>query len=84
MALVRKFQRGIKERFSAHEEVECHAFLFVLDGRSYLQLDTYGRPGRESPNKISQSIQFDATSAVELIELLESVVAGTAGARSQR
>lgn len=35
-----------------------------------VQLDTYGSPEREIPNKISQSIQLDVKGARELIGIL--------------
>ena len=32
--------------------------MFERDGKSYLQLDTYGSADRKIPGKVSQSIQF--------------------------
>ncbi len=60
-----------KERNSVHTEVPCSYTIFQGDdGQKYFQLDTYGNPGRVTPEKISQSIQFDAYTARVLIEIL--------------
>jgi len=53
-----------------HEEVYGTFTVFVKDGEKYFQLDTYGKPDREMPEKISQSIQFDEVAAKQLIELI--------------
>ena len=43
---------------------------FEADGEKYVQIDTYGRIGRENPEKISQSFQFDRATAEFLVNLL--------------
>ena len=59
-----------KERNMVHSKVEATYTVFNENGEKYVQIDTYGRPGREIPGKISQSIQFDRESAIYLIQLL--------------
>ena len=70
MALIREFTAVQADRNAIHDEVECGWRVFTVNGRTVLQLDTYGRPGREIPGKVSQSIQIDRQSAKELMELL--------------
>lgn len=53
-----------------HGPVACGYRSFAVDGRVIVQLDTYGSPEREIPNKISQSIQLDVKGARELIGIL--------------
>ena len=72
MALVRVIEAVSKERHGVHGEVVCHSSMFSDErGRRYLQLDTYGSPGRSLPGKVSQSLQFDEAGARRLVELLE-------------
>ena len=56
-----------KDRNTIHTKVYT---AFEADGQKYFQIDTYGKSGREMPEKISQSIQFDKDSAQFLVELL--------------
>ncbi len=70
MVDVSKMKHEDKERNAVHDPVEATYTVFEKDGRRYFQIDTYGRPGREIPGKISQTIQFDRKSALKLIELL--------------
>ena len=60
-----------KERNSIHAEVDAKYTVFDLDGQRFLQIDTYGKPGRIMPEKISQSIQIDKSMAKYMIELLK-------------
>ena len=59
-----------KERNTVHSKVQTTYSVFNMDDEKYVQLDTYGRPGRDMPEKISQSIQFDKDSAVFIVNLL--------------
>ena len=59
-----------KDRNTIHTKVYTTYTAFEADGQKYLQIDTYGKSGREMPEKISQSIQFDKDSAQFLMELL--------------
>lgn len=63
-------QRIEKSRNIVHEKVHATYTVFQADGEKYVQLDTYGRIGRENPEKISQSIQLDSETARFLIEIL--------------
>lgn len=45
---------------------------------SVVQLDTVGSPDREFADKVSQSIQFDRTSAEQLIALFREAFPGIA------
>jgi hypothetical protein len=40
--------------------------------KKYVQFDTYGRIGRENPEKISQSIQLDKDTAKFLVDILRT------------
>jgi hypothetical protein len=77
MALVTTLRENASKSNSVHAPVDC-TFSIVVDrqGKSYLQLDTYGRPDRRFPEKVSQSIQFDEASGRQLKELLERVFPG--------
>ncbi|WP_144031451.1 methionyl-tRNA formyltransferase [Bradyrhizobium cosmicum] len=59
------------ERNSIHDEIEARYSIFERDGRSFLQIDTYGRESREMPEKKSQSIQLDRGSGLELLKILK-------------
>lgn len=61
-----------KIRNTIHEKVHTTYTTFTLDGEKYVQIDTYGRIGRENPEKISQSFQFDEATAEFLVNLLRT------------
>lgn len=61
-----------KYRNTIHEKVYTTYTFFEHDGSKYVQFDTYGRVGREMPEKISQSIQLDRETAAYLVELLKA------------
>lgn len=42
MALIREIRQIQKERNNVHAPVECSYCVFRSDGKTYLQLDTYG------------------------------------------
>lgn len=44
--------------------------VFDNSGEKYLQIDTYGKPACENPEKISQSFQFNREVASYLTNLL--------------
>jgi hypothetical protein len=71
VALIRQFKEISKATNRVHENVECGWTTFVSEGETYLQLDTYGRAGRQIPGKVSQSIQLNADSAPELLSLIK-------------
>lgn len=59
-----------KQRNSIHEKVDTTYTVFELDDQKYVQFDTYGRLGRENPEKISQSFQIDKDTAQYMIAML--------------
>ncbi len=71
MALIKRFDERYMERNSIHDGIEARYSIFERDGRSFLQIDTYGRASREMPEKKSQSIQLDRDSGLELLKILK-------------
>lgn len=59
-----------KNRNTVHEKVHTTYTVFEMDGKKYVQFDTYGRIDRENPEKISQSIQLDKETASFIVRLL--------------
>ena len=60
-----------KNRNYVHDRVYTTYTIFEASGEKYLQLDTYGRIGRDFPEKISQSIQVDKETARYLVALIK-------------
>ena len=60
-----------KNRNTIHDKVYTTYTVFKADGDRYVQIDTYGKIDRETPEKISQSIQFDKQTAKFIVELLK-------------
>lgn len=67
---LKSIKRIEKQRNTVHEEVYSTYSVFELNGERYVQLDTYGRVGRENPEKLSQTIQFNKEIAEYLVNLL--------------
>lgn len=59
-----------KQRNVVHDEVYSTYSVFEIDDERYVQLDTYGRVGRENPEKLSQTIQLNRDTAKFLVDLL--------------
>ena len=59
-----------KQRNVVHDEVYSTYSVFEINGERYVQLDTYGRIGRENPEKLSQTIQLNRDTAKFLVDLL--------------
>lgn len=59
-----------KERNTIHDQVYATYTVFDNNGEKYLQIDTYGKPARENPEKISQSFQLNREAASYLANLL--------------
>ena len=59
-----------KQRNTVHDEVYSTYSVFEIHGEKYVQLDTYGRVGRENPEKLSQTIQINRDTAEFLVNLL--------------
>lgn len=79
MALIREIERSDKVRTSLHRPTRCMGTIVNAAGdASVVQLDTVGSPDREFADKVSQSIQFDRTSAEQLIALFREAFPGIA------
>lgn len=59
-----------KSRNTIHEKVDTTYTVFEMDGKKYVQFDTYGRLVRENPEKVSQSTQLDRDTAQFLVNIL--------------
>lgn len=70
MALISEFFPLAPERVSVHGLVACGFHSFKQDGKTYLQLDTYGSGDRAIPGKVSQTIQVDRDGAKALLALI--------------
>jgi len=71
LALIRKFEEKTLERGSLHSEIEARYAVLRRDGKTVLQIDTYGRPDRQFPEKVSQSLQLDEVGAKALYYILK-------------
>ncbi|EAU40895.1 methionyl-tRNA formyltransferase [Fulvimarina pelagi HTCC2506] len=58
------------ERNSLHEEISASYTVFERDGRTFIQINSYGRKTREFQGKTSQSIQLDRVGAEQLHKIL--------------
>ena len=67
---IRNLTKVNKERNTVHDQVYATYTVFDNSGEKYLQLDTYGKPACENPEKISQSFQFNREVAAYLANLL--------------
>lgn len=72
MALIEKLSEKRIDRPSLHKGIEATFSVFERDGKKLLQIDSYGRPDREIPGKVSQSLQPDANTAKQLMEILKN------------
>lgn len=72
MAVVERLEPIRRERELKLQptRVSAHYGIFRRDGRSFLQLDTYGSKARQDPGKQSQTLQFTEDSARELWAML--------------
>ncbi|KJS19808.1 MAG: hypothetical protein VR78_02550 [Hoeflea sp. BRH_c9] len=72
MAVIRSFKLGKRDRIALHPtEVEATVYYQEYDGRKILQIDTHGSDHREIPDKVSQTIQLNESSAQELYDMLK-------------
>ena len=60
---LKDIQRIERTGTSSMKRYKPPILIFQSDGEKYVQLDTYGRTGRENPEKLSQSIQLDSETA---------------------
>ena len=61
------------KRTSVHGEVEATFHIFDHGGETFLQIDTYGAPGRQIPEKVSQSIQLGRSGISQLKAILAAL-----------
>ena len=75
MALLKRLTKVTMDRNVVHEPVADATFSVFRDaeGRSYLQIDTYGSATRKMPGKKSQSLQFGPDALAQLRTILEGV-----------
>ncbi len=71
MALIRSFELKSMERNSVHKEIGATYTPFHKDGKTFIQIDSYGTSDRQIPGKKSQSIQLDETGAKTLFAILK-------------
>lgn len=65
------FIRVEKQRNNVHQKVPATLSSYTISGEKYVQIDTYGRPGRKKPESNSQSLQLDKEAAERLIGILK-------------
>lgn len=71
MALIQRMELLPPERPKVHAPTRCTFFTFDGDdGQRYLQLDTYGSSTRKYVDKVSQQMQFNRESAIQLMAAL--------------
>ncbi|WP_082540818.1 methionyl-tRNA formyltransferase [Pseudolabrys sp. Root1462] len=75
MALISHFDEKRRDRYTIHDEIDATYFAFERDGRSLLQIDTFGRRTRQNPGRQSQTIQLDRESALALYKILQETFA---------
>ncbi|MBC7284541.1 methionyl-tRNA formyltransferase [Hoeflea sp.] len=72
MAVIKSFKLGKGNRVTLHPtQVVATVYYQEYDGRKILQIDTHGSDDREIPDKVSQTIQLDESSAQQLFDLLK-------------
>lgn len=77
MALVTSLMRLKQTTFRVHPtSVDCHFGVFDQGGRRYLQLNTYGSADRQDKGTVSQTLQFDESTARELRRVLADNFSG--------
>jgi hypothetical protein len=69
MATVRDFTIDDLSVIRPHDEVDAVVRLIECDGEKLVQIDTYGRPDRVTPSKLSQTIRLNEAAFRKLIEL---------------
>jgi len=60
------------DRMRLHDDVEAKIYFQNVDGRVLMQVSTFGRPEREIPGKVSQTIQIDREAASQLYEMMKT------------
>lgn len=67
---INNLQKVNKERNTIHDQVYATYTVFDSNGEKFFQIDTYGKAKRMNPEKISQSLQINGKSALQLVNLL--------------
>ncbi len=71
MARISTPQRFTVERRALHDQAAQTLYdIYEVDGQRLLQVNTYGRQGRKTPDKPSQVLQLDEAGARDLLRLL--------------
>jgi hypothetical protein len=74
MARIEQLNPAEMARNTIHSTAEASYVVFTgEDGRTYLQIDTYGSPGRDFPGKKSQSMQFGPEGLRQLSEIIRGM-----------
>jgi hypothetical protein len=73
MALIQKLEATILDRHRVHEEITGSFAVFEVDGKTYLQISTYGSTNRQIPDKVSQVIQFGPGGIEQLKAILSKL-----------
>jgi hypothetical protein len=72
MAVIKSFKSGVRDLIALHPtQVVATVYCQEYDGRQILQIDTHGSDHREIPDKVSQTIQLNESSAKELFDILK-------------
>ncbi|MEN8935242.1 hypothetical protein [Planktotalea arctica] len=72
MAYVTKFEQDDRDIKNLHPtQVVCKYIVAEHDGKSLLQLNTYGSDKRDVPGKLSQTLQIGESAARELLAILK-------------
>ena len=72
MAFITKFVQDDREIKGLHPtRVVCKYIVAERDGKSLLQLNTYGSEDRDIPDKLSQTRQIGEVAARELLAILK-------------
>lgn len=73
MALIRKLEEGASNIQPHRSQVDAtYQMLTNAKGEPLLHLATYGSDNRKSEPKVSQTIQLDKTTALELMAIIKS------------
>ena len=71
MALISSFSAADSRKLRLHGRIDATYIADEYDGRKLIQIDTHGSEDREVPGKVSQTIQLDESSALELFNILK-------------
>jgi len=72
MARIEAFEEAEMQRMQVHDVVDAKYYKHERDGKKLLQISTFGRPNRDLPGKLSQTIQLDEQSGRQLFDVLKS------------